>query len=120
MPSSHRGYGELKLETGRFGYWIFLVFIFSSLHLLERVRRKDPLRAWFYLSLELFAVLINLLDSNWLVLTSFWPLYLIIVAKSVRYSLPRRVRSPAPVEAIQAVRVGARRRLARFASGAPQ
>ena len=42
MPSSHSGYLELKLETGRIGYWIFLVFIYSSLHLLERVRRKDP------------------------------------------------------------------------------
>ena len=36
MPSSHSGYLELKLETGRIGYWIFLVFIYSSLHLLER------------------------------------------------------------------------------------
>ena len=62
---------ELKLETGRIGYWIFLVFIYSSLHLLERVRRKDPVRAWFFLSIELFAVLINLLDSNWLVLHAF-------------------------------------------------
>jgi O-antigen ligase len=120
MPSSHSGYMELKLETGRFGYWIFLVFIYSSLHLLERVRRKDPVRAWFYLSLELFAVLSNLIDSSWLVLTHFWPLYLIVVAESVRYSWPSRVRSPAPVGAVQAVRVGPRRRLARLAGSAPQ
>ena len=91
MPSSHSGYMELKLETGRIGYWIFLVFIYSSLHLIERVRRIDPVRAWFYLSLQLFAVLSNLLDSSWLVLTHFWLLYLIVVAETVRFSLLSKV-----------------------------
>lgn len=95
MPSSHSGYRELRLETGRIGYWIFLIFIYSSLHLLERVRRKDARRAWCYLSVELFAVLINLLDSNWLTLTHFWMLYLVVVAESVRYSLPSDAPSPA-------------------------
>jgi exopolysaccharide production protein ExoQ len=101
MPSSHSGYLELKLETGRVGYWIFLVFIYSSLHLLERVRRIDPVRAWCYLSIQLFAVMINLLDSNWLVLTHFWLLNLIVVAESVRYSLPSS--SPAPAAVIRTV-----------------
>jgi exopolysaccharide production protein ExoQ len=116
MPSSHSGYLELKLETGRIGYWIFLVFIYSSLHLLERVRRKDPVRAWGFLSIELFAVMANLLDSGWLQLTHFWLLYLIVVAESVRYSLPDVASSPAPVGAVQAVRVGPSRR---FAGSAP-
>jgi O-antigen ligase len=115
MPSSHSGYLELRLETGRIGYWIFLVFIYSSLHLLERVRRKDPVRAWCYLSIELFAIIINLTDSNWLVLDHFWLLYLIVVAESVRYSWPSGAPSPAPAAAVQAVRVGPSRRLARSA-----
>jgi exopolysaccharide production protein ExoQ len=101
MPSSHSGYLELKLETGRIGYWIFLIFIYSSLHLLERVRRIDPVRAWFFLSVQLFAVLINLLDSNWIVLDHFWFLYLIVVAESVRYSWPSRAPSPSPAESRQ-------------------
>jgi exopolysaccharide production protein ExoQ len=99
MPSSHSGYLELKLETGWIGYWIFLVFIYSSLHLLERVRRKDPVLAWCFLSIELFALLINLVDSNWIVLTNFWFLYLIVVAESVRHSLPSGEPAPAPVQA---------------------
>jgi hypothetical protein len=78
---------------------IFLVFIYSSLHLLERVRRTDPLRAWCFLSIELFAVLINLLDSNWLALDHFWLLYLIVVAESVRYSWPSRLSAPTPAAA---------------------
>jgi hypothetical protein len=94
---------ELKLETGRIGYWIFLVFIYCSLHLLERVRRIDPVRAWCFLSIQLFAAMVNLLDSNWLVLTHFWLLYLIVVAEAVRYSLPNRALSPAPAAAVRAV-----------------
>jgi exopolysaccharide production protein ExoQ len=115
MPSSHSGYRELKLETGRIGYWIFLVFIYSSLHLIERVRRIDPVRARLYLSVQLFAVLSNLLDSSWLVLTHFWLLYVIVTAETVRFSLTaERVAS---VGAVQAVRRG---RLRRLASGAPR
>jgi len=120
MPSSHSGYLDLKLETGRIGYWIFLVFIYSSLHLLERVRRKDPVRAWCFLSIELFAVLINLLDTHWIVLTHFWFLYLIVVAESVRYSWPSGAPSPSPSAGVQAARVRPSRRLARFAGTAPQ
>ena len=120
MPSSHSGYRELKLETGHIGYWIFLVFVYSSLHLLERVRRIDPARAWLFLSVELFAVLSNLLDSSWLTLTHFWVLYLIVVAESVRYTWPGREPVPASIGAVQAVRVGPRPRFARFVGGAPQ
>jgi len=118
MPSSHSGYRELKLETGRIGYWIFLVFIYSSLHLIERVRRIDPVRAWLYLSLQLFAVLSNLLDSSWLVLTHFWLLYLVVVAETVRSSGLSAARVPASVGAVQAVRVGRRGRLPGLAGGA--
>jgi len=112
MASSHCGYLELNLETGRIGYWIFLVFIYSTLHVIERVRRQNPVRAWFLLSFVLFAALINLLDSNWLAITHFWLLYLIVVAESVRYSLPSKASSPAPVGVVQAARVGQGRRLA--------
>jgi O-antigen ligase len=97
MPSSHNGYLELRLETGRIGYWIFLVFIYSSLHLLERVRRKAPVRAWFYLSIELFAILIDLTDSNWLVLNCLWMVYLFVVVESVHFSLPGKVPDPGQV-----------------------
>jgi exopolysaccharide production protein ExoQ len=119
MPSSHSGYLELKLETGRIGYWIFLVFIYSSLHLLERVRRKDPVRAWCFLSIELFVALDNLLDSGWLILTHFWMVYLFLVAESVRYSRLSTSPSPAPVGAVQAVRVGSRRRSRAFGMQRP-
>ena len=101
MPSSHSGFLDLKLETGWIGYWIFLVFIYSSLHLLEQVRRKDPARARCYLSIELFAILVNLTDSQWLVLDPLWMLYLVTVAEAVCLSLPSKV----PYQRQGAVRV---------------
>lgn len=106
MPSSHSGYLELKLETGRIGYWIFMVLIFSSLHVLERVRRKDPVRAWCFLSIELFAVMNNLLDSSWVTLTQLWFLYVIVVAESVRYSWSSSVPSRGKIKAVHVVRGG--------------
>jgi hypothetical protein len=63
--------------------------------------RKDPLRAGNFLLVELFAVLINLLDSNWLEVTHFWLVYLIVVAESVLCSLPSRVPSSAPARAVR-------------------
>jgi exopolysaccharide production protein ExoQ len=115
MPSSHSGYLDLKLETGRIGYWIFLVFIYSSLHLLERVRRKAPVRAWCYLSIELFAVLINQTDSNWLVLNSLWMLYLFVVVETVHFSLPSKVLDPGQVT----VQVARKRRTLRIGPSTP-
>jgi exopolysaccharide production protein ExoQ len=102
MPSSHSGYLELQLDTGRIGYWIFLVFIYASLHCLERVRRTDPVRAWLYLSSLLFALLINLTDSSWFVFNTVWIIYLIVVAEAVRYSRPSKLPHPGQVAILPA------------------
>jgi exopolysaccharide production protein ExoQ len=119
MPSSHSGYLELKLETGRIGYWIFLVFIYSSLHLLERVRRKDPVRAWCYLSIELLAIFINVTDSVWLVSDPLWMLYLFVVVEAVRVSLPSKVPDPGQAQ-VDGYAVGRRpSRTVKFGSAAP-
>jgi O-antigen ligase len=114
MPSSHSGYLELKLETGRIGYWIFLVFIYSSLHLLEQVRRKAPVRAWCYLSIELFAILINLIDSNWIELSGLWMVYLFVIVEAAHFSLSSKVPDPGqlPVEAAKKPSASERQRRA--------
>jgi exopolysaccharide production protein ExoQ len=85
-PSSHSGYLDLKLETGKIGYWIFLIFLYSSLHGLEFVRRKDPRRAWLFLSVTIYAILVNFVDTAWLGLNQLWMLQLFVVAETVRYS----------------------------------
>jgi exopolysaccharide production protein ExoQ len=93
MPSSHSGYLELKLDTGYIGYCIFLVFVYSSLHSLEMVRRKDPARAWLYMSLACYTILVNFLDSVWISENDVWILYLIVVAESIRIAQPNHSAS---------------------------
>jgi len=88
MSSSHSGYLELKLDTGSVGYWIFLVFVYSSLHSLEMVRRKDPARAWLYMTLASYVIFLNFIDSVWISLNGLWILYLIIVAEGIRIAQP--------------------------------
>jgi exopolysaccharide production protein ExoQ len=87
MISCHSGYLELKLDTGRIGYWIFLVFIYAALHILERVRRIDPLRAWLYMAISMYVVLMNLMESIWLQTFPIWMLYLVMVGASVHGAL---------------------------------
>jgi exopolysaccharide production protein ExoQ len=84
MVSSHSGYLELRLGTGAIGYWIFVVFIYASLHYLEPVRRKDPTSAWVLLSLTMYVILLDFIESLWLQTNSLWILYLIAVAEAVR------------------------------------
>jgi exopolysaccharide production protein ExoQ len=83
MPSSHSGYLELRLDTGYVGYFIFLVFVYSSLHSLEMVRRVDPARAWLYMSLACYVIFVNFIDSIWISGNDLWILYLIVVAESI-------------------------------------
>jgi exopolysaccharide production protein ExoQ len=86
MVSSHSGYLELKLDTGHIGYWIFLVFVYASLHNLETVRRKDPIRAWVLLALSMYIILLNLIESVWIHTIPLWILYLIVVGAALRFS----------------------------------
>lgn len=106
MPSSHSGFLELLLETGRIGYWIFLIFLYASLHYIEHVRRKDPPKAWLYLSILLFSMVLNLLDSAWFTLAHLWLLHLVVVAESVRISRS----APATMPAITESNIGESRR----------
>ncbi len=87
MVSAHSGYLELRLDTGRIGYWIFLVFIYASLHVLERIRRKDPTRAWLYMAISMYVILMNLMESIWLQTFPIWILYLVMVGASVHGSI---------------------------------
>jgi O-antigen ligase len=86
MISSHSGYLELRLDTGAIGYWIFLAFVYASLHFIEYVRRKDPIRAWMFLAISMYIILLNLLESVWLQMIPLWMLYLIVVGEVVRSS----------------------------------
>ncbi len=98
MISTHSGYLEVRLDTGRIGYVLFLVFLYTSLHFLDPVRRVDPLRAWFNVTIVSYILLVNMLESVWLNTGPLWILFLIVVAETVHISLKtgaKAVASPA-------------------------
>jgi len=85
MVSTHSGYLELKLDTGYIGYWMFMAFVFASLHVLERVRRIDAARAWVLLSLCNYVIMLNLMESIWMQMSvPLWIVYLIAAGEAAR------------------------------------
>jgi len=104
MPSSHSGYLELKLETGRIGYWIFLV-LSSPLAFAGARKPQRPMRAVVPSLNRIVCGDDQLLDFGTGSCSRFLVLYLIVVAESVRF-VPGRGASPAPAAAVRTARAG--------------
>ena len=89
MPNAHNGYYDTMLEIGYVG----LCFA-GSLHRhspprLARMAYHDPARAWLVLSLALFIIVHNFLESTWMRGFEFlWVVFLILVAEIARYGHP--------------------------------
>lgn len=92
LTGSHNGYLDIRLETGYVGLTIFIGFIIATLHAIERVRRQDAFRAWFLLSLALYVIITNLLETTFLFNDPTWLLFLFIVAETTRYPAHERRR----------------------------
>lgn len=87
MPSSHNGYLDVRLELGYVGLTLFLAFLIATVYSLEHVRRSSPGRATLFLSLMLYVMLMNLLDTLWLIpFDPLWSLFLIVTAAAVRHA----------------------------------
>jgi O-antigen ligase len=97
MPEAHNGYLDTIMDTGYIGIVLFVVFVFTTLHAIGRVAGRDPARAWYLLSIALFCICLNFLESGWMhggdVL---WLMFLVVVADAGRYWQPfhRGLRSP--------------------------
>ena len=87
MLSTHSGYLDVRVQLGHLGYLMFWIFILATFHGLKHVRRRDSIRSWLFLSLGVFAILVNYLDTIWLsTFDPFWILFVIIAAEGARYS----------------------------------
>jgi exopolysaccharide production protein ExoQ len=64
MPDAHNGYLDTILETGLLGLAVLTTFIIATLNAVGRVAEREPLRAWLALSLMLFIILYNGLEST--------------------------------------------------------
>src|SRR6516165_2254095 len=89
MPNAHNGYYDTMLETGYVGLVFLLVFIVATLHAVGRVAERDPARARLLLSLALFVILYNFLESLWVRGFEFlWVVFVIVAAEIGRYWQP--------------------------------
>jgi exopolysaccharide production protein ExoQ len=89
MPNAHNGYYDTTLEMGYIGYTLLVIFIITTLHAIGRVADRDPARAWLVLSLALYIILWNYLESLWFRGFEFlWVVFLILAAEIARYWKP--------------------------------
>jgi exopolysaccharide production protein ExoQ len=85
MPNSHNGYYDTMLEVGYIGLTLLLIFITATLHAIGRLADRDPARARLVLSLALYIILYNLLESFWMRgYETLWVVFLIVVAETGR------------------------------------
>jgi exopolysaccharide production protein ExoQ len=88
MPHAHNGYLDVRLETGLVGFALFVSFIITTLYAIGRADR-DPVRAWIVLSLALFVILENFLETVWMRgFNVLWVVFVIVAAEAGRYSRP--------------------------------
>jgi exopolysaccharide production protein ExoQ len=96
MPNAHNGYYDTMLEMGYVGLALLVVFITATLHAIGRVADRDPARARLVLSLALFIILYNYLESLWMRGFEFlWVVFLILTAEIGRYLRPLPLRRAA-------------------------
>jgi exopolysaccharide production protein ExoQ len=91
MPSAHNGYLDTQLDMGYVGLTLLVIFIIATLHAIGRVADRDPARAWLVLSLALFIILINTMESAWMHgMDMLWLMFVILAAEIGRYWQPFR------------------------------
>jgi exopolysaccharide production protein ExoQ len=89
MPSAHSGYLDAKLELGYVGFALLLGFIVTTLHAIGRVADRDRTRAWLMLSLALYVIFTNFLETTWMRGgETLWVIFVIVAAEAGRYWHP--------------------------------
>jgi exopolysaccharide production protein ExoQ len=89
MPSAHSGYLDVKLELGYIGFAVLLSFILTTLHAIGRVADRERARAWLMLSLALYIILTNFLETTWARgMETLWIIFVIVAAEAGRYWQP--------------------------------
>jgi exopolysaccharide production protein ExoQ len=125
MPSAHNGYLDTTLDLGYVGLALLVIFIFTTLHAIGRVTNREPRRAWLLLTLALYVILTNFLETIWMHGTDMlWLIFVIVAAETGRYWQSSPLVSPEPPRhpIIAGRRVGLGRvrgsnKAARFQSG---
>jgi exopolysaccharide production protein ExoQ len=96
MPNAHNGYYDTMLELGYVGLAFLLIFLVASLHVIGRVAEHDYKRAWILLSVALFIIIYNSLETFWLrAFETPWVVFVIVSVEAARYWQPSLLKAPA-------------------------
>ena len=89
MPSGHSGYWDTMLELGSVGYPFLIIFIMATLHGLKRVQDRDPTLAWLLLTLAIYVIITNMIETVWMAGGDMnWMMFLLVVAEVARFCGP--------------------------------
>jgi exopolysaccharide production protein ExoQ len=94
MPSAHNGYLDTIVDLGYVGLVLLVIFIFATVHAIRRVADQDPQRGWLLLTVALYVILTNFIESKWMTgYNRLWLLFLFTAVETARYT--RYLPSPA-------------------------
>ena len=97
MPNAHNGYYDAILATGYLGLGLLGLFIVTTLNAIGSIADQDRSRAWIALSVALFIVVNNGLETIWMRGFEFlWIVFLILAAEAARLWRPARGVGLAP------------------------
>ena len=86
MPNAHNGYYDTMLEMGYVGYALLSIFIFATIYGIGRMAERDPPRAWLLLSLALYVIIHNGLESTWMrAFDLMWVVFALVAAETGRH-----------------------------------
>jgi O-antigen ligase len=96
MPNAHNGYYDTTLEMGYTGYILLLIFLLATLHAVGRMADRAPLRAWSALSIVLFIIIYNYLESIWMRGPELlWVVFVIVAVEIARHWQPLAITTAA-------------------------
>lgn len=121
MPSAHNGYLDTIVDMGYVGLVFLITFIFTTVHAIGRVADRHPAQGWRLMTIALFLILTNFVETGWMRgIEMLWLMFLIIAADTGRYwqlggaLQPVRRSSSLGARAPSVARAPASRRLGRF------
>ncbi|MFT4115721.1 O-antigen ligase family protein [Bradyrhizobium sp.] len=97
MPNAHNGYFDTILELGYVGLGLLMLFIFTTLHRLACV--ADLRKFWLLLSIALYVILYNGLETIWMHASEpLWVVFVIVAVEIGRHAQPAAAEMPMPAQ----------------------
>ncbi|MBS0241802.1 MAG: O-antigen ligase family protein [Proteobacteria bacterium] len=88
MPHSHNGYLDTILDTGYLGYAVMMIFIGATVDAIGRIVDHAPVKSWIMMSLALYVMCHNGLESTWFRGADvLWLFFVYLTAEAARCEL---------------------------------